>query len=248
MTQFQSAFTNALLNPALPTPDGLIDPDGRAAGKRFDVYRNNVVHSLIDAMGDAFPAIKKIVGEDFFDAMAGVYVRAYPPKTPMMMFYGQDFPAFLRGFEPAQSLPYLPDVARLELARRDSYHAADATPADAMVLTTLSPEALMETRFSFVPSAVLFQADTPANSIWHFNMVEQFQITSTQEWILITRPEMDVIAHVLDAATYAFLSALQNNDTLAIAADAGLAIDPEFDLSAAIGLMMGTQIIHQVKS
>lgn len=86
MSAFQDTFTNALLDPAQPTPDGLIDPNGRVAGKRFDVYRNNVVHSLIDAMGDAFPALKKIVGEDFFDAMAGVYVRAHPPKTPMMMF------------------------------------------------------------------------------------------------------------------------------------------------------------------
>ncbi len=248
MSAFQDTFTSALLDPAQPTPNGLIDPNGRVAGKRFDVYRNNVVHSLIDAMGDAFPAVKKIVGEDFFDAMAGVYVRAHPPKTPMMMFYGQDFPAFLRGFGPAQSLPYLPDVAALELARRDCYHAADADPADAMILTTLAPEALMETRFELVPSAVLFQSENPAHSIWQFNMVEPFQITATHEWVLLTRPEMDVMAHNLDAATYAFLRAIQNNETLAISADAGLAIDPKFDLSTAIGLMMRTQIIHQVKS
>jgi hypothetical protein len=248
MRGFQDEFTNALLNPDQPTPAGLIDPDGRVAGKRFDVYRNNVVHSLIDAMSDAFPAIKKIVGEDFFDAMASVYVRAHPPQTPMMMFYGQDFPEFLHAFEPAQSLPYLPDVAALELARRTSYHAADAEPADAMVLTTLAPEALMETRFSFVPSAVLFRADHPANSIWQFNMVEPFQITATQEWVLLARPDMDVNAHNLDGATYAFLRAIQDDNTLAVSADAGSAINPEFDLSAAIGLMMGTQIIQQVKS
>jgi hypothetical protein len=248
MTIFQNEFTSALLDPSRPTPDGVVDPYGRVAGKRFDVYRNNVVHSLIDAMGDAFPAIKKIVGNDFFDAMAGVYVRAHPPKTPMMMFYGQDFPAFLHGFEPAQSLPYLPDVAALELARRDCYHAGDADPVDAMVLTTLAPETLMETRFNLVPSAVLFQAENPAQSIWQFNMVEPFQITATKEWVLLTRPDMDVVAHNLDAATFAFLYAIQNDKTLAVSADAGLAIDPEFDLSAAIGLMMGTQIIHQVKS
>jgi hypothetical protein len=180
--------------------------------------------------------------------MAGVYARAHPPKTPMMMFYGQDFPTFLGEFEPAQSLPYLPEVAALELARRESYHAADAHPADAMVLTTLAPEALMDTRFSFVPSAILFRSNNPAQSIWQFNMVEPFQITATQEWVLISRPEMDVVAHNLDAATFAFLHAINDDNSLAVSADAGLAIDPEFDLSAAIGLMMGTQIIHQVKS
>jgi hypothetical protein len=248
MTAFQNEFTSALLDPKKATPNGIIDPDGRVAGKRFDVYRNNVVHSLIEAMGDAFPAIKKIVGDPFFDAMAAVYVRAHPPKTPMMMFYGQDFPAFLQTFEPAAHLPYLADVAALELARRYSYHAADADPVDAMVLTTLAPEALMDACFTFVPSAVLFQVNNPAQSIWQFNMVEPFQITATQEWVLITRPEMDVVANNLDAATYAFLVAIQGGSTLAVSADAGLTIDPKFDLSAAIGLMMGTQIIHQVKS
>ena len=248
MTLFQDEFTTALLDPSSPTPRGIVDPTGRVAGKRFDVYRNNVVHSLIEAMGDAFPAIKKIVGDQFFDAMAGVYVRAHPPKTPMMMFYGQDFPTFLTNFEPAAHLPYLPDVAELELARRTSYHGADAEPADAMVLTTMPPETLMETRFTFVPSTVLFHTETPAHSIWQFNMVEPFKITATQEWVLITRPEMDVITHNLDTATYAFLSAIQADKTLAVSADAGLAVDPNFDLSAAIGLMMGAQIIQNIKS
>ena len=248
MTAFQTEFTNALLDPNKATPNGIVDPEGRVAGKRYDVYRNNVVHSLIEAMGDAFPAIKKVVGDTFFDAMAAVYVRAHPPKTPMMMFYGQDFPTFLQTFEPAAHLPYLPDVAALELARRYSYHAADADPVDAMVLTTLAPEALMEATFTLVPSAVLLQADNPAQSIWQFNMVAPFQITATQEWVLIARPEMDVVTYNLDAATYAFLAAIQDNNTLAVSADTGTAIDPNFDLSAAIGLMMGSQIIYQVKS
>lgn len=248
MTAFQTDFTRALLNPDLPTPDGLIDPSGRVAGKRFDVYRNNVVHSLITAMGDAFPAIKKIVGDEFFDAMAGLYVRAHPPQEPMMMFYGRQFPAFLAEFEPAASMPYLPEVARLELARRDCYHAADANPVDAMDLTAMSPEALMAARVTFVPSAILFESDVPAHSIWHYNMVEQFQITNPQEWILLARPEFDVVVYQLDAATYAVLNALQQGATLEAAFDVGLELNAELDLSGAIGLMMGAQIIQHITS
>jgi hypothetical protein len=248
MSEFQSEFTNALLNPDLPTPDGLVDPSGRVAGKRFDVYRNNVVHSLITAMGDAFPAIKKIVGAEFFDAMAGLYVRAYPPHEPMMMFYGRDFPAFLADFEPAVSMPYLPEVARLELARRDCYHAADAEPVDAMDLTAMSPDALMAAKFSFVPSAILFSSNVPAHSIWHYNMVEQFQITNPQEWVLLARPEFDVVVYQLDAGTHTILKTLQQGETLETAFDSALKIDTELDLSGAIGLMMGAQIIQHITS
>ena len=94
MTVSQTDFTAALLNADLATPAGMVDYQGRPAGKRFDVYRNNVVVSLIDAMETAFPAIHKLVGDEFFKAMAGIYVRAHPPTTPMMMFYGEAFPEF----------------------------------------------------------------------------------------------------------------------------------------------------------
>ena len=248
MSAFQTEFTQALLNPDLPTPDGLIDPSGRVAGKRFDVYRNNVVHSLIIAMGDAFPAVKKIVGDAFFDAMAGLYVRAHPPHEPMMMFYGRDFPNFLTEFEPASSMSYLPEVARLELARRDCYHAADADPVDAMALTAMSPDALMAARFTFLPSTILFQSHVPAHSIWHYNLVEPFKITNPQEWLLLARPELDVIVYQLNDATYTILLALQMGETLETALDAGLKIDAELDLSATIGLMMGAQIIQHITS
>tara|TARA_R110002124_G_scaffold99650_7_gene245826 strand:+ start:7991 stop:8737 length:747 start_codon:yes stop_codon:yes gene_type:complete len=248
MSTFQDEFARALLNPDLATPAGLIDPSGRVAGKRFDVYRNNVVHSLIAAMGESFPAIKKIVGDDFFDAVAGVYIRAHPPQQPVMMFYGQDFPAFLLDFEPVAHLNYLSDVARLELVRRDCYNAADINPMDAMVLTTMSPDALMSARVTFVPCAVLFHTCHSAHSIWHYNMVEEFQITDPQEWILLTRPELDIIPHHLDEATFAVLEALKNGDTLETAFDAGLSINSDFDLSGAIGLMMSTQIIQNITS
>ena len=124
----QSEFSKALLEPSQPTPQGVIRPDGKPAGKRFDVYRNNVVVSLIGALGDGYPAVRKTVGEKFFDAVASVYVRSHPPKTPLMIFYGDSFADFLDRFEPAQQIPYLADVARLEWARRRAYHARGRGP------------------------------------------------------------------------------------------------------------------------
>ena len=65
MTVGQESFTEALLTPEHPVPDGLIDPAGRPAGKRFDVYRNNVAVSLTGALETAFPVIRKLVGDVF---------------------------------------------------------------------------------------------------------------------------------------------------------------------------------------
>lgn len=79
MTVSQTQFITAVLDPMIDTPQGLVDPNGNPAGKRFDVYRNNVVASLSDALGVAFPVVQKLVGDEFFRAMAGVYLRQHPP-------------------------------------------------------------------------------------------------------------------------------------------------------------------------
>ena len=81
-------FSTALLDGEHPVPPGLMQPDGRPAGKRFDVYRNNVLSSLVDAMVSGFPAIVSLLGETYFRALAAQYVRAYPPTTPVIARYG----------------------------------------------------------------------------------------------------------------------------------------------------------------
>ena len=105
-----TAFTHGLLRPEAPVPTGLCNPDGSAASKRFDIYRNNVAVGLTEALRTGFPVLRALVGDEFFTAMAGVYLRAHPPSTPLMMYYGEAMPSFLAGFAPVAHLPYLPDA------------------------------------------------------------------------------------------------------------------------------------------
>ena len=127
----QQEFIKAALTPDAPIPAGMVTPMGTPAKRRFDVYRNNIIVGLKEAIAASYPAVKSLVGDAFFDAMAGDYVRAHPPKTPILPLYGADFAAFIDNFAPASRLPYLGDVARLEYALRQSYHAADTRPVPA---------------------------------------------------------------------------------------------------------------------
>jgi hypothetical protein len=123
-------FAKALLAPGQPCPEGLFSHNGADPASRFAVYRNNVHSSLISALADGYPVTRQLVGDGFFRAMAGLYVQAYPPTSPLLNEYGSDLAAFIQGFAPAASVPYLADVARLEHLRINAYHAADTPVAE----------------------------------------------------------------------------------------------------------------------
>src|SRR5260370_1040275 len=140
------------ISSGIPMRPGLVGPNVRPSSKRFAVYRNNVVAGLTETLKDAFPAVRRIVGADFFQAMARAYVVAEPPRTPILLDYGAGFPDFIRQFEPAASLPYLEVVARIERAWTEAYHAPEASPLDPAAFTAIGPSQLPEIRLLLHPS------------------------------------------------------------------------------------------------
>src|SRR5260370_12982563 len=170
LAERQRGFAAAILDPALPMPDGLVGPDHEPGPKRFAVYRNNVVAGLTETLKDAFPAVHRIVGTDFFRAMARAYVMVEPPRSPIMLDYGAGFPDFIRQFDPAAGLPYLADVARIERAWTEAYHTPEASPIDLAVLAAIPPERLPEIRLRLHPSIRLVWSQYPALTIWQMNV------------------------------------------------------------------------------
>lgn len=246
MTARQDSFRAALLNSAAPLPTGLTDGHGQQAGRRFSVYRNNVVASLIAALETAFPATLKTVGRGAFRQIAGVYIRQHPPTSPIMMQYGDGFAAFLQGFPPVAHLRYLPDLAVLEQARRDVYHAKDAPPANLGALASLPPEQLGRSRLGLAPALRMVRSDWPVHGIWAFNMIDGAPKPPHHgQNVLITRPGFDPEMTVIDAAMLAFAEAIAAHRTLQDASDHATALDPDFDLGSALGpLLAGGAICH----
>ena len=212
----QRAF-HASLRAADP-PAGLFAPDPAEAAQRFNVYRNNVQHSLTRALGAAFPVIEKLVGAEFFAGLARAFIAASPPRDPVLLHWGADFGGFLAQFPPVAHLPYLPDVARLEYARGRASHAADADAIAPEALSTGTPETL---RVVLHPSVSLFSSQLPAMQIWlaHQTYHTRAPIKPGPDHALIARrPDFSVIVEPLDAGTHAVLASLNQGQSLGVAA------------------------------
>lgn len=234
---FAASFAPALLDPARNTPAILTGPNCKAAGRRYDVYRNNVTVSLIDALAAVYPAVQRITGAEFFRAMARVHVRSNPPTSPLLFEYGHDFPEFIEAYEHAQAMPWLADVARIERAWLDCYHARDAAPLAAAQLSAVTPDRLADLAFVPHPAARCLRSQYAAVTIFAANRdsAPVMRIdASTPEDALITRPEFDVTVRRLPPGGAVFADGLISGRPLGEAAAAALEAAPEFDIAANI--------------
>lgn len=171
------------------------------------VYRNTVAKGRADALAGLFPTVQQLVGEDWFRDAALIFAAEHPPTSPVLDDYGQAFPAWLAGFEPAQSLQYLPPVARMDLAWSRAHRAADAP-----VLTAdgLDGRDLFGSRATLHPSVQLFWFDWTAPSIWLANRPDAnpdqvVDWIDSPEGLVIHRPDMTVLHRRLSHPEWLFL-------------------------------------------
>ena len=232
-------FADALLNPEEEPPQG-VGHEGEPAPKRFAVYRNNVVVSLIEAMKQAYPSLLAIMGEENFTQVARHFISAHPPQTAMMQTYGGPFAEFLENYRPLAKSPFLADVARAERAWLTAYHAVD--------WPVLSPEELSmagdpsELVFHPHPAACLLPSNYPLFDL--FNARETWpcrgiDLAGTQG-VLITRPQLDCMIARLDGPDMVFFAALFDGKTLEIAVTAAIEADDGFIPAEAINLALAT--------
>ncbi|MBI2277613.1 MAG: putative DNA-binding domain-containing protein [Dechloromonas sp.] len=239
----QSHFAAALLDPDQPCPAGLTAWNGSDPAHRFRVYRNNVMVSLIDALADTYAVTQELVGEEFFRAMARRYAAAHPPQSPLLAFYGSDFPAFITSFPPAAGLPYLADVARLEQLRVAAYHAADVAPVDnAEISAALADEpSLPGLGLGLHPSVAVLASPFAVVSLWaaHQGVLELSTVVpEVAETALVLRHGLEVEVIPVSRAAGVFLAALGSGAALGAAVGQATALAADFDLVGMLGLLL----------
>jgi hypothetical protein len=246
----QSAFAAGLLNPELPCPSGLKAWNGSDPAVRFAVYRNNVTVSLVDSLAATYPVLQALVGEEFFRAMARVFVQANPPRSRIMAFYGLGLADFVGAFPPAATVPYLGDMARLEMARVQAYHAADSLPLEpeSLQAALADPETLMSLQLVLHPSVQVIESPFAIFSLWaaHQGVGSLASVDpEVAQTVLVYRQGLEVNTLELAVGVGQFIGALNAGETLVDAADLA-SHDPAFDITHALALLLRLQLITHI--
>lgn len=204
----------------------------RGGAPGMTVYRGNVFGNWSQALAGAYPVVRKIVGEEFFDGLAREYAREHPSISGDLNEHGAQFADFVAAFSHTQDLPYLPDVARMEWLAHRAYYAQDAAPFGLEGLDESS-------RLRLTPPCALLASDWPLARIWTVHQDDyegaiDVDLRSGPDRILVHRPRWRALVRSLAPGDYRFLQAAARGETLGDALEAAAAEDPDFQPSLAL--------------
>jgi hypothetical protein len=185
-------------------------------------------------LAETFPAVERLVGKEFFQAVARAFLGSSPPSSPILTQIGASFAAFLDIFPPAAGVPYLGDVACLEQARIEAHHAADAKPISISDLASIAPDTVGRAVLMPHPSLALIRSNFPIGSLWaaSTDAAEPSDVDMGQaEDVLVIRPAMEIETAIIPAGGGAFLLDLIEGKTIENAAATGASEYQSFDLS-----------------
>ena len=190
--ELQHAFAAAVLGQPIELPIRAATPARAESG--LAVHRNNVMSSLIKVVAARFPVVHRLLGKDRFLELVRRFVAAEPPRSPLLLEYGDSFPEFLRRLDDEACIGHIADIADLEVARGKAYHAADAVSLPPQAFAAIPADRLAGLLLTFHPSVSLLQSQFPIVSIWQANH-EAGEVALPQvrpEAALIARPMLEV--------------------------------------------------------
>jgi hypothetical protein len=205
----------------------------------IEVYRNNYRGNLHDTLAGAYPVIAQLVGKDFFRLLARHYIEQHLSRSGNLHHYGAEMAEFVAGFEPAQGLAYLPDVAALEWACHCAYFSDDAATPDIHRLAQVPPEQYVDLMLHIHPSCHLVRSRYPVATIWRAHQPctgsdFHIDIDSGSCNALVSRKHDAVLVNELSAADADWLQSLQDGSPLGEATAVTQEHHPDFNLQAAL--------------
>ncbi len=239
LLELQHAIRRSLLVGVDGDASAFVVNEGFDPEDRLGIYRNTSAGVLVTALRLAFPAVRHVVGPEFFEGAARLFAAEAPPRSAWLDAYGADFPQFLAQLAQAASVPYLPDLARLEWTVNLVLHAADADALELARLATLGDAELEDLRLAPHPAAQLLRCGFPADAVWHAVLARDddamaaIDLADGPVWLLVQRTHGDDVQAVrLSEPEWRIAAALFAGQPLGAALAAASCAEPHALLAA----------------
>lgn len=260
--KIQNQFSAAILSDN--TPNAHTNTDGFGieeailaktlpGNRRLNIYRNNVNISLCRALKAVYPVIYKLVGDEFFNAMASDYIAKHPSRSGNLHNFGCQLANFISSFAPAGELVYLADVAKLEWAYHRVFHAENSQAFNIEKLQQVDTANYGNLCFKLNPACQLVSSPYPILRIWQANQDQtenpgseinasnSISLDEGKVFLLVLRQDLDIEFQTLSPCEFNFLEAFSQGNSFFIACDKASKVEPECD----VGKLLQKHILSQ---
>jgi hypothetical protein len=239
LRRLQFAFAEAVFKPSNARVAQRIRANGLDPVRRAQLYHNNMFVGLTGALEAVYPVVQRLVGDQFFHFAAKEYIQDRPSQSGNLHGFGDRFADFLAVLPSAAGLPYLADVARLEWAYHEVFHAAIGPRLDVEGLQGLSASSWERLGFELHPASRLIESDYPVLQIWQVNRDDytgdqRVDLARDGERLMVLRRDLEIAMYRLSPGEFAWLRALINKQDISRAYEQACLAEPEFDLDTCL--------------
>jgi hypothetical protein len=162
------------------------------AAERVEIYATGYFYRILEVMKEDFPATLAVVGAENFHNLVTGYLIDYPPTEPSIYFVGKSFARFLAAHPLRERSPFLGDLATLERATLESFHATGAPTLDGDLMRTVTPAAWPALKLCIHPATRLVA------SSWRIDRLLR-TIGDGEAWRIPDREDVIIVVSRRDA-------------------------------------------------
>jgi len=214
----------------------------------LDVYHNNVFSVHKRSLENNYSMVCSIMGDAAAHLMFSSYIETSLPCTGTLEDWGGGLVAFIQRYQPADTWPYLSEIAQYEWAQHIAYCAEEEpllTPEDMKKL--IAPDQ-KELSFDFQQSCQLMAFLHPLEEMIRIHQnnpsqpLPEMQGTS---YALILKHQGFIKVYWLSASLFVFINRLKEGQDVEVAFAAAQVLESKFDAQEAFNFLLQHPILHR---
>ena len=152
LADLQTRFRNFVVGDA-PAPVDLAQSSQTTdAETLLSVYRDAYGLRLLEALGEDYRALGRLLGAERFEDLGRAYIAATRSRHPSIRWFGRDLALHVRRDSAFADIPAASELAAWEWALGEAGDAADADPVGIETFAAVPPDAWANIRLTFHPS------------------------------------------------------------------------------------------------
>lgn len=212
LARLQQDFVDTVLNGTSESSvllDQIVPILPLQAAEALEVYQNDYFARLSETLTERFASLRFMLGPETFAGLALDFLQTHRSQHYDLGQFGHELPLFLAEHPLQGDFPFLVDLARLELAYSQLFHAPLQPAGDLGLLAEVpDPGKLC---FELIAPLQLFCSDWPLREIWNqrHHQTEAKQPSPAPQNLLLYKNSRGIRLSVLNHGQFQILQSLQ---------------------------------------